>query len=264
MLKEFSRRALGIVLGALMGLGYGLVSTYINVLALPGIPLQLNGPARPVAVLIIVLFGGLLGLLAAWPDEAIPGVIVSSLAGVVLSSAAILLEVRESPTTLVETFVGLFISLLPRAFLFIPVAALVRWVLVVLENQLQYAEFSFVKIALSVVAIFGVSLLSGSVHLYPKEARLGLQDTHALVQLGQQAASRAEVPQPLKAVDGFFQRGRGQYVLAVNNNPDRYPVQRPFADYGVDEYAVTVRFDNKYRFVCIYTPPNVSPSCGEY
>lgn len=264
MLNDTARRGLGAAFGALMGLGYGLVSIYINSLALPGLPLLQAGPPPPVSVLLITAAGALLGLLAAWPEDAIPGVIVSSLAGVLISSAASLLEVRDSPDALAQTFVGLFISLLPRAFLYIPISLLARWALNVWQNELQGVTFSTTKMSLAVAGIFGLSLLGGSFNLFPQEARLGLQDTFSLIERAQQAASEDELPPPLQAVDGFLQNGQGAFTLGVNNNPDRYPVQRPFAAYGVDEYAVTVRFENGFRFVCIYTPPNTNPVCGEY
>jgi hypothetical protein len=263
MLSDFSRRMLGVVFGALMGLGFGLVSIYINIWALPGLPLAVTLPPQ-VAVILFTLAGGLMGLLTAWPEDALPGVILSSLVGVLLSSVSMLFDVRQSTTAVASTFVGLFITFLPRTFLFIPVAILIRWALSIWQNELRDEAFSLVKMLLSVGILIAAAVLSGSFYLYPKEARFGLQSTQALIQSGQQAATQAELPFALQKVDGFWQSGRGAYVLAVNNRPDQYPVQRPFAEYGVDEYAVTVRFENGYRFVCIYTPPHENPACGEY
>lgn len=263
MLSDISRRMLGAVFGALMGLGFGLVSIYINIWVLPGLPLAQTW-SPPVAVFFIFLGGGLQGLLTAWTEDAIPGVILSSIVMVLLSSVTMLYEVRQSTTAVANTFFGLFITFLPRAFLYIPVAILIRWALRVWQNELQDEAFSWAKMLLAVGIIAGAGLLSGGFYLYPKEARQGLQSTQALIQSGQQATSRDELPAALQKFDGFLQSGRGAYVLAVNNRPDQYPVQRPFAEYGVDEYAVTVRFDNGYRFVCIYTPPHENPACGEY
>lgn len=263
MLSDFSRRSLGAIFGVLIGLSFGVVSIYINIWALPGLPLAATLPPL-VAVILFTLAGGLLGLLTAWPEEALPGVMLSSLVGVLLSSASILFEVRDSVEAVTSTFVGLFISFLPRTFLFIPVAVLIRWALSVWENELRNEAFSLAKLLLSAGIVIAAAALSGSLYLYPKEARFGLQSTQALIQSGQQAATQDELPLPLQKVDGFLQSGRGAYVLAVNNHPDQYPVQRPMAEYGVDEYAVTVRFENGYRFVCIYTPPHQSPACGEY
>ena len=72
-----------------MGLAYSLVAQNINSLSLRGIPLYEPQPGKINTILITVLIGGLMGLIAAWPEDALPGVLLSAVVGITASHCSI-------------------------------------------------------------------------------------------------------------------------------------------------------------------------------
>ena len=263
-MNEKSRRLIGLVLGLLMGLAFGLVQELINPLFLPGIPLYNPGPGPAGSVLISCLGGGLLGLLAAWPEDAIPGVILSSLVGALGTTLLNLLGREGGLDFAVGLFVLLVITFLPRAMLFVPTAALIRWGLHVWSEEFQSVSFSIRKLALTGATIVLLAGAAGAFSLYTRAGRDALKTTNELIKAGMQAASADSLPEPLRSVDGFYQEAQGAFSLELSDNPDLLPVQRPIATFGVQEYAVFVRFENGYRFGCAYTPPYPDPACQIY
>jgi hypothetical protein len=242
-----------------------LISQTINRIALPGIPLFQEGFSPLGAVLLTVLGGGLLGLLAAWPDEVIPGVISGALAAAAVSTLSTIMVVRAS-TVAVERMAGalavLFITFLPRAFIFAPIAWLLRWIVGIWENEVVRETLSFRKMALSAVPLLVLPIVFGALSLYPQDARYALKTTHEIVQAGMEADNYDQLPGVLRPVDGFTQRAQGPYTLLLGYDPDILPVQRPMTSYTVQEYAVFVNFSNGFRFGCAYTPPHPEPACG--
>jgi len=246
-----------------MGLLYGLVAQYINVLFLPDVPLLAPGSGRLGAALLTALGGGLLGLLAAWTEEAIPGIIISSLVGTLALSWIIASETTPGTERAFGTIVLLFFTFLPRTFMLLPFVGLLRWVLSVWENELQNMNYSIRKLGLSLLLAVVMAAVAGIFVLHARAGREALTTTHDLVQRGMQAGSLDDLPEELQGVDDFLQGARGPYTLELGDNPDVLPIQRPIAGYSVQEYAVFVRFENGFRLGCAFTPPH-PPVCGEY
>jgi hypothetical protein len=266
-MSDQSRRVLGAIFGLLMGLVYGLVSENINQLALPGVPLYNPGPGPAVTVLVVAMAGALLGLLAAWPDAASPGSILGALGGAIISTLAswyTLSTETADMTRAIGAYSVLFISFLPRAFLFAPVAWLMRRVVGVWESELADVRFSIGKMALSLGLLLALAVGAGWSSLYPKDARYALSRTNELIQSGRQVSSKSQLPEELKPVDGFVEGAHGRYTLLLGDDPDVLPIQRPVSSYTVQEYAVFVNFESGFRFGCAYTPPHPELACGEY
>ncbi len=263
-MNDNPRRIVGMVCGLLMGMAYGLVSIYINPLFLPGIPLAQPDIGRFASLIITVIISGLLGLLAAWPEDALPGILLSSLVGALVST---LFSLQGMPGGL-EFYLGIFmlvtITFFPRAFIFLPLAALTRWVLNFWGNELQDLSFSVRRLALSLLGLVLIAGLTGVLSLYSKDGRQVLQMTHEMIVNGMQAQDSASLPEALAPVDGFIQAARGPYTLRLSNNPDKLPIQRPMTAYFEEEYAVIVRFENGFRFGCAFTPPYHIPYCKSY
>lgn len=263
-MNDKSRRIFGLVIGLLMGLAYGLVAQLINVICLPGVPLYHPGSGVVGSILMSVAGGGVIGLFAAWPEEAMPGILLSSLVGALLTVILSFPELGGGTDALWGTLVLTVMTFLPRAFLFLPMAALVRWVLSVWEKELQSVSFSMKKMALSVGALVVAAGIVGLFSLYPGFGRYALANTNELVKQGMLAQDTASLPEELEPVDGFLNGAQGTYTLELSDNPDILPVQRPIGPYGEQEYAVFVRFENGFRFGCAFTPTYDDPSCGEY
>ena len=208
--------------------------------------------------------GAILGLIAAWPEEALPGMILSSLAGSFLTVLLYLSPLRGGLDVTSGTVVVMVVTFLPRAFLFLPMAALVRWALGVWSDELESVSFSVKKLALSVTALVIAAGLVGLFSLYPGYARQALAQANEMVQQGMLASDADSLPVALKPVDGFLQGAKGSYSLELIDNPDWLPVTRPTASNGEQEYAVFVRFENGFRFGCAFTQNYENPSCGNY
>ncbi len=247
-----------------MGLAYSLVALNINQLALPAIPLYQPPPGRWITFLATVILGGLLGLIAAWPEDAIPGVLFSALAGILLTSLFNIFLGESGTGTVAGALIVLFLTFLPRAMLFLPLAAITRWLLGFWAEELRDINFSVKKIALSLLGVLLLASLTGVLSLYPRQARASLIKTNELVQLGLQASNPESLPQELKPLFGFIEAATGPYTLRLSDNPDALPITRPIAAYNETEYAVLVRFENGYRFACVFSPPDPRAYCGNY
>ena len=263
-MSERSRRSLGAIFGVAMGLVYALVAQNINPLLLPGVPLYLPPPGRFTTILLTILLGGLLGLVAAWPEDAIPGVLYSALAGIVVTSLYSIFLAEGGDHQVFGMLIIFIFTFLPRAVLFIPMSATIRWAVSVWQAELQTVTFSVTKLALSLGLVLLLAGLVGLFSLYSRQGREALRTTHALLQQAQQSSSAAELPEEIKAVDGFSQAGVGAYKLRLSDDPDKLPIARVAAAYGETEYAVLVRFDNGFRFACVYGEPGTPPVCRAY
>ncbi len=262
-MNDTTRKIMGLVFGLITGLAYGLVAQMINPIFLRGIPLFYTDP--PVTgILFTTITAGVVGLITAWPEDGIPGVLFGSLAGALLTT---LLSLRGMSGGM-EFYAGLFVLLvmtfLPRAFIFLPVAGLIRWVLAVWAEEFRSIQFSVRKLVLSLFALIVFVGLVGTLSLYSSYARESLAKTNQLVQAGMQAEDTDSLPEPLKKVTGFTQAARGAYTLELTDNPDILPIQRPIAPPGAQEYGVIIRFDNGFRFGCTFTLTFPEPSCGLY
>lgn len=263
-MNDRAQRVLGLVMGLLIGLAYGLVSQLINPLLLPGVPLLHSGPALAADILVTCLVGGLIGLIAAWSEEAIPGILLGSLAGALITTLFSFFTSNTGSDYILGLVVLLIMTFLPRAVVFLPLAALTRWTLHVWAEEFQSVSFSIAKLLLSLLAPLLIAAALGAFSLYPSYGRQALQATHQLIQTGLQATTQESLPEPLKKVDGFLQNARGAYTLELSDDPDILPVQRPQTTSGEQEYAVFVYFENGYRFGCAFTPNYPQPACGIY
>jgi hypothetical protein len=263
-MSERSRRTLGAIFGAAMGLVYGLVAQNINTLVLPGIPLYQPPPGKFTTILLTILLGGLLGFIAAWPEDAIPGVLYSALAGIVFTSLYSMFLAEGGDRQVFQMLIIFIFTFLPRAILFIPMSAMIRWAVSVWQAELQTVTFSVRKLAISLGLVLLLAGLVGLFSLYPRQGREALATTHVLLQQAQRSTSAGGLPDEIKAVDGFSQVGVGSYTLRLSDDPDKLPIARPPAGYEETEYAVLVRFENGFRFACVYGKPGVPPICRAY
>ncbi|MEP7134802.1 MAG: hypothetical protein ABI904_07695 [Chloroflexota bacterium] len=253
------RRRTGLIIGLVLGSGYALTVNLINRLALPGIPLYSPPPGSFGLTVITALMFGLLGLLAALTDESLPGVLLSGLAGSVVSSIWILVN----ETNKIAAFTLLAVVFLPRMFFYMPFGGLVRW-LIHKIYQPTSRPVAPVRKLIPVFAAFIVMILIGSFAMLPKETRTSLVKMDALLQTGMQVTSKAELPKSLQTVQGFMQKANGEYSYIIGSNPDDLPVQRPVAEYGAVEPFIITTFKNGFRFGCVFSPPYIQPACIDF
>ena len=237
MTNETRRRA-GLILGLVLGLGFSITSSLINRWALPDVNLFVPWPGTLGIIVISTAMFGLLGFIAAWPDESLPGVILSGLVGSLISSLYIAVTETANRT---GAFIVLLIVFLPRVFFYAPLGVLIRWLLKRLEYHPLH-PLSPARRLIPVVVSFVAITLIGLTSLLPEETRLSLTRMDKLIQAGLQAASRDELPEPLKDVEGFTSKARGEYTYEIGRDPDLLPVQRPVVEYGESEPFLIIRF----------------------
>lgn len=255
-----SQRRLGLILGLVLGLGFSLTSNLINQFFLPNLPLFAPWPGPVGVILLTTLLFGLLGLIAAWPEESLPGIIAAALVGSVVSSIWIIINQSSNRT---GALIALFFVFLPRVFFYVPFGWLIRWLITRLEIS-EYKHVAPARRVFTVVIAFVLAVLAGTFSRYPPEVRQSLVRMEDLLQEGMQASSRDELPRPLQSVEGFVANANGPYTYMIGPDPDVLPVQRPVVDYGELEPFVIIRFENGYRFGCVFSPPYIVPACIDY
>jgi len=256
---NLQRRRTGLILGLILGTAYSLTSNLINRLALPDIPLYTPPPGEFGLIVITALMFGALGLLAAWPDEALPGVLISGLAGSFISS----IWIFSTETNKTATLALLVLVFLPRMFFYLPFGVLVRW-LIARINQPAVQDIAPVRRLIPVFLAFALMVFLGSFTRYPKETRTALVRMNELLKIGMPMNARADLPKSLQGVDGFLQNATGAYSFSIGSDPDVLPVQRPAVEYGAPEPFIIIRFEKGFRFGCVFSPPYVNPACSDF
>lgn len=259
-----ARCILGVIFGMLAGLAYGVISLWINSIFLPGVPLYTPPPGRFATLFIEMLAGGALGFLATWPEEFLLGVLISSVTGTIVASLISLLSQPGGLDSILSALTVLFLTFLPRIFIFLPVVLLVRWVVYMWEQETLYNAYSLRKRSRSVLLLVVICLAVGLFSLYPGDNRKSLKNLNALILTGRQASSLSNLPQPLRRVNGFLNYSASPYSLQILLDPQVIPVPQSASGYGQNEIAIEVLFSNGFRFGCIYTSPGEQPNCVDY
>lgn len=255
------RQIFGFLSSLLLGLVYSLVSQLINSVFLPDVPLYVSPPGKFWLIVLGTLMIGFMGLIAAWPEEALPGVFLSALAGSVVTS---IWTLYNQPGNRIVSFILLFLIFLPRLFFYLPLGVLVRWTISRWETASIYEKKPLSGCLNTLVISVILAGVAGAFSLHPAEVRQALDITNQIVQSGLDAPTPEDIPAPLQNVNRFANYARGDYQLRVGTDPDLLPVQRPVADYGVTESLIIIYFENTYFFGCVFTPPSNVPVCGDF
>jgi hypothetical protein len=258
-MSDKQRRTFGFLVGVAFALPYLIISQFINVWALPGVPLFDFPVGRVESVILGTLVFGLMGMIIAWEEESLWGLILGSLFGVGISSVGAFLN-SGSTDTLRSLIVFVF-TFLPRLVLYLPLGLLFRWIINAQEYVAARAQGWLRRGLIAWIVLFAAAVLGARYSLYSPEARQALQDANALVQEGMQAESREDLPAALIPVDGFIQYAHGPYTLERSEDVDVLPVTRPRVSLDVIESLIIFRFENGYQFGCVYTPPSREPKC---
>jgi hypothetical protein len=261
--RERLRRQTGVVLGAILGLAYGLASQLINPVTLPGIPLYQPPAGAFGNALLSALLGAGLGFITCYPPSAALGIFFGGLAS--LAGILVYMLVRLGGLGFGGALVSGLIFSIPMAWLTIPVLALLRWAT---ERQVS-ARLSgdplLRRAALPAVLVV-VMVALGAFELLPGEARGNLISTQALIQQGLQAGSAAALPEPLRgpSVTHFPPAQPSGYTLEwTKYDLDRFMELRPPSNFD-QHAAVIARFPGTYYLVCLYPTPKQAPNCANY
>ena len=260
------RRVIGLTLGALLGLTFGLVSQTINMVALPGISFY-QPPFGPWAnTALCVLSGALLGLLNAWPIDGLRGTLLASGASAVVFAIATLLSIRIDPQRAVGTIMVIAFLGLPFFGFLVPLIAVLRWTASQQEEAYADATPLRKRLVMPLVLLIVVGLI-GRTSLYSLEARQTIIRMDTLIKTGQQVQDVSRLPSALRPDDvaDFIERARGPYTLEWKTTDlSRYAIPIPISSLQGMESGVIARFANGWTLVCIFVPDNPEPGCKSF
>ena len=131
-MSDQKRRMYGIIIGLAFGFPNALISQFINVWALPGIPLYDLPIGRVASVVLISLFMGLTGLIVAWDEESFWGLLGSGLLAVFASS--LMAFVNSGERQIVTSFFLSMFTFLPRLIFYLPLGFFFRWLVGILDT----------------------------------------------------------------------------------------------------------------------------------
>lgn len=252
------RRLVGAGLGVLLGLTYFLVSQGINGVFLPGVHLFQPPLGFWGNVALGALWGGLLGLICAWPYSTAIGVALASLASITVTVVRGLAGIDESLGRLAIIAVVLSI---PTALLMAPAMMALRWAINGLVDLRRYPGGQRWRSPLILLALVAVV---AAFSLYNAKARALLVRMNDTVQAGLAADSVAALPAELQALRSgdFLADASAGYTLEwTETDLDRFIDLRPSSNYSAHS-AVLVRFDNGQSMVCLYPDVDIRPNCA--
>jgi hypothetical protein len=256
------RRYAGLVLGLVLGFGYSLSENLATSIILPDIPLYSPPPGAHGLFLFTGLMFGVLGLIAAWGEESLPNILAAGLMGSLISWIWFLVHGSSNILGILAILIVLFP---PFMFVYLPFGALVRWLIFKLDQPAPTPVSPLRKLR-PVFYSFVLLVLLGTFGILPKETRISLARMKDLLETGMQVESTSfrDLPKPLQTVEGFIPNAIGEYSFIVGSDPDVLPVQRPIVNYLELEPLIIIRFENGFRFGCVFSPPYVDPSCIDF
>jgi len=244
---------------------FGIVSQAVNPLLLPGIDLYLPpfGPAGN--ILLAVAVGACIGLLCAWMEPSVPGVLSAAAIGAILMLVAAFFTGSTPLMELPVSTIGFIFLFVPFTGMLIPLLWLVRSTI----NKLTDSRLEKMNLAarwwlpLAVVAAAGAI---GWSLVYTIPARTVLIHNQQMLQHGLTASSMAMMPAPLLGpeMEDFASHASQKYTLAWDNKRiNAYAIPRTAAP----EYLMSVviaRFDNGWNVVCLYPTAESQPRCRSF
>ena len=227
------RRLTGLGLGVLLALVFGLITQVMVRFEMPGVPLMQPPFGLTGNLLVLVFVGGVIGLLAGWPEEPIYGMVFSAAVASAFVTGWTLYTAGpidpNTGTTVLTRIVSVVFLFLPIAGIIAPIMILLVWVIGRLTASYR-GDVSFWKVGwLPLLLVAAMTLVALLVRL-PVDARLELQRTHQLIQDGLAAPDRQSLPETLrtKLVGDFFTQASQDYTLAWDNqHVNRYGIPRP-------------------------------------
>jgi hypothetical protein len=261
-LNNAYRRRAGCLLGLGMALAFGLVAMNLNRVLLPGVPFY-QPPFGPWGNLILLgLAGAAVGLVCAWPENAVIGTFAAAALGALLLVAFNMLAARSWGDRLWVFLIGNAALYVPLAALCVPLTALMRWIAGRQDEARQLRLPAWRRIPGPLV----LCLLAGACGLftlYHADTRAALASFNRTLTQAQAAGTGGTLPAYLQTSDvgGFLEHARGAYTIVHEaDNIDRFRIPRPGLNFD-DQQAFIARFDSGWSLVCIYPTPNTDPLC---
>jgi hypothetical protein len=268
---RFHRRRFGVLLGALVGLVFGVISQYINFLVLPGYPLYQPPLGAAGNTLLILLLGVCLGLIVTWAETGARGVILGCLFGALLIDISVLLSGRTAPEAWSTKIAAVLIIFVPIAGALAPLLAAYRWI----ASREEYAfrdsrsaqpPGAFQRFAPPAALVIVMAAL-GLTAMFGRLGRINVPRMQAMIEAGLSATSVEALPKPLTpeyGVEYFLQKAQRPYTLQWDKDEiNRYAIPRPGSNQS-EQSTVVARFGNGYLLACMYANTVSEPECRDF
>lgn len=266
----YHRRLFGLLLGALTGLVFLLVSQYINHLILPGITFYQPPFGAGGNTLMGLLTGALLGLVTSWPSDGTRGVLAGSLVSALVVAASVFLPGINEAGVLLPRMVGVTLIFLPTMALLAVGLFAFRWL--VDREEAAYRESLHWKppaplprILLPLLLVAAAGLL-GLTSMYNDLARTVTPRMQALIESARSAATPEQLPEPLRGRDvhSIYENAGQPFTLQWDRDEsNRFAIGRPNTS-PYDQSTVIARFANGYLLACMYPHPEMEPRCKDF
>ena len=259
------RRLIGALLGAGLGLTYGLVSQTINTFALPGISFYQPPFGLWYNVAMYTAGAALLGLAAAWPADGVVGTLLGSAIVAVVFVAVVLLTIKLDSERAQGTVMAVAFLFLPAFGFLAPFVAVLRWAASKQEEAQIGGDPLWKRLRLPIVLLILVGVI-GATWLYPPQGRAVISRMNTLMQAGQRAANMSSLPNALQPddINGFVERATASYTLEwQDTNLNRYAIPRPMSDPQKQSVAIA-RFENGWTVACLFANVDAEPECRDY
>ena len=251
------RRRIGLLIGALLGLTYAVVSQLANTLLLPKIPLYQPPFGALGNTLMFVVAGGLLGLLVAWPRSGIKGVFLMAAVAALGFVLVSLVTGDNQGQTLAFQVVAAVSLALPIWGLFVPVFAALRWV-IGQEEEAHRDGRAWRGRVIAPLALIVLIALVAYTSVYPPRARAALNAAHEMLS---EAAASGSTPEALALATGFAENNGAPYTLSwEGSDVARFRIPRPSRNFDLHS-AVIARYPSGWSLVCIYITADEPPVC---
>ena len=255
--NDYYRRMTGLVVGALLGLVFGLVSQLGDPLALPGVPLY-TPPFGPGGNIVMYTLGAaLLGVLVAWPMSGIKGTFLVAAGSAAVIIIVSLLAARDfGGNLLVHGIMGIFLAL-PFWGMLVPIFGALRWVIGHQEEAQRDLQPWWRRVPGPLALLVAVGLVATTA-LYPSEGRDLLERTHAMLEAAQ---ATGNIPPALSSVDQFAAHRTAPYQLSWESQSiERFRIPRPGRNFDRHS-AVIAHYKSGWSLVCIYVTAEEPPLC---
>ena len=255
------RREVGAALGASVGLVYGLVSQFINPLALPGVPLYHPAPGPIPTILLMTLFGAAVGLLGAWPESSWAGAFLGGVLSAVVIDVVNFSSANWNPEAAAGILITAIFLLLPLTGMVVVLVALLRWA----ANRQADGRRDHERLSRRLVPlliIFALATGAGYLDLYRANARTLLRRTDAFLRAAATAGA-AHVPPALNTADvgDYLVHSRAPYTLEwTRDDLNRYRIPRPGGNFDFHS-VVIARYSDQWTLVCLYVDVDADPVC---
>lgn len=254
------RRIAGLLLGALVGLVFGLVSQLGDRFALPGVPLYQPPFGPPGNIIMVTLAAAFLGVLVAWPVSGIKGTFLVAAGSAAAIIAVSLLGAKDlSGKGLVQTVAGIAL-LLPFWGMLVPVLGALRWVIDALEEAQRDRRPLWRRVPATLALLLVVGLV-GLTTLYPERGRDLLRRMHATLVTAQ---TTGDIPPAMKPVDRFSAHLDDSFELSWEGQSiERFRIPRPGRNFDTHS-AVIARYASGWSLVCVYITAEEPPLCRSF